>query len=162
MLNYLDTHYQAGFHGFEIAAAKGMGVVAMEPLRGGKLLHPVPENVQKLWTKDGSGQTMLQRALRWVWNLEGCQVLLSGMSNLQQVQENVKYADQYLANNLNDKEIDYFKKVRREYLKRIPVLCSECRYCLPCPAKVDIPSVIGVYNEAVMFGDKDRHRKEYD
>jgi predicted aldo/keto reductase-like oxidoreductase len=162
MLNYLDTHYQAGFHGFELAVAKGLGVIAMEPLRGGKLINPVPENVKRLWAKDGSGQSMLQRALRWVWNLEGCQVLLSGMSSLEQVKENVKYADQYPANNLSDKDLQYYKKVRREYIKRIPVLCSECRYCLPCPAKVAIPSVIGVYNEAVMFEDKQRHRKEYD
>lgn len=162
MLNYFDTHNQAGFHGYELAVAKGLGVIAMEPLRGGKLINPVPESIQKLWTKDGSGQSMLQRALRWVWNLEGCQVLLSGMSSLQQVKENVAYADQYKANNLSGKEIEFYKKVRREYLKRIPVLCSECRYCLPCPAKVAIPSVIGVYNEAIIFEDKARHRKEYD
>lgn len=161
MLNYLDTNYQAGMKGYRLAQSLDIGIIAMEPLRGGKLVMHIPSAIQSLWDKSKFHRSSLERALRWVWNLPACTVLLSGMSSLEQVQENLAYADLCKADELSASELKLYAKVRREYLKRIPIMCSECRYCLPCPAKVAIPSVFGVYNEAIMFEDKERHAKEY-
>ncbi len=162
MLNYLDTHYQAGRNGYNLAVARGMGVIAMEPLRGGKLVNSIPPEVSHIWSLEKDGQSPLERALRWVWNLEGCQVLLSGMSSLDQLKENLKFSDLCKPHTLSDKQLKRYQQARREYIKRIPILCSECRYCLPCPASVAIPFVIGTYNEAIMFNDRDRHKREYE
>jgi len=159
MLNYLDTHYQAGINGYKLAVSKGMGVIAMEPLRGGKLISPIPEQVDKLWKK-GNYQP-LERALSWIWNLSGCTVLLSGMSTMEQLKENIAYADVCKADQLSETELKLYAKVRREYIKRIPIRCTECRYCLPCPSKVAIPYILGIYNEAMMFDNKARLREEY-
>lgn len=161
MLNYLDTHYQAGLNGYRLAVSRNMGVISMEPLRGGKLVKPVPEEIAKLWQKNHQDYSSQELAMRWVWNLSGCTTLLSGMSSLEQLKENIAMAETFHADALGDEEINLYKKARRMYIKRIPILCSECRYCLPCPAKVAIPSVFGVYNEAQMFGDKERHLAEY-
>jgi len=130
-------------------------------LRGGKLVSPIPDEVTTLWDKSKTTQSPQERAMRWVWNLEGCTTLLSGMSKIEQVKENLSLANVCKANSLDNKDINLYKRIRREYLKRIPILCSNCRYCLPCPAKVAIPSIFGIYNEAVMFADKERHAREY-
>lgn len=161
MLNYLDTHYQAGINGYRLAVSRNMGVISMEPLRGGKLVKPIPDEIAKLWHKSHLDYSPQELAMRWVWNLSGCTTLLSGMSSLEQLKENIAMAETFHADALGDEEINLYKKARRMYIKRIPILCSECRYCLPCPAKVAIPSVFGVYNEAQMFGDKERHLAEY-
>ncbi|MDY0151297.1 MAG: aldo/keto reductase [Candidatus Cloacimonas sp.] len=162
MLNYLDTQYQAGIRGYRLAVSRNMGIIAMEPLRGGKLISPIPDTVKALWDKSKKQQSSLERAERWVWNLEGCTVLLSGMSTMQHVQENSHFAEICPPNELSESELRLYAKVRREYIKRIPILCSECRYCMPCPQKVAIPAIFGTYNEAVMFEDQERHAKEYE
>lgn len=161
MLNYLDTHYQAGRHGYEIAVDKGMGVIAMEPLRGGKLVSPIPDEVAAVWRRSKHDRSPQERALRWVWNLSGCTVCLSGMSDMNQIKENLRVCDESQPNEIDAKEMKLYADVRREYIKRISIRCTECRYCLPCPAGVAIPSVLGMYNEATMFNDRDRHAKEY-
>ena len=161
MLNYLDTHYQAGMRGFQLALSRNMGVIAMEPLRGGKLVSPIPPEIANIWQKADPGGNAVERATRWVWNLEGATVLLSGMSNMEQLQQNLALAQKAKANILSEQDIKFYKRVRREYMKRIPILCSDCKYCLPCPHGVSIPGCFGTYNEAVMFSDRARHLKEY-
>lgn len=161
MLNYLDTHYQAGMNGYRLAMQHNMGIISMEPVRGGKLVHPLPPEIEALWKKKGEGLSPLELALRWVWNLPGCSVLLSGMSNLDQLKENVALADRFHAEELSDKQLKTYQLIRREYLKRIPIPCSECRYCMPCPNGVAIPTNFGSYNEAVMFANRERGLKEY-
>ncbi|MDD2542968.1 MAG: aldo/keto reductase [Candidatus Cloacimonetes bacterium] len=159
MLNYLDTHYQAGMRGYNLASEKGIGIISMEPLRGGKLVQTMPDEVAKVWKNDPN--TPLERALNWVWNLEHCTVLLSGMSSPEQVKENIRLAKKAKAGILNDKDLSRYHRARRAYIRKIPILCSECRYCLPCPHGVAIPSVLGTYNEAIMFDNKARHQMEY-
>lgn len=159
MLNYLDTHYQAGMKGFELAASKGMGIISMEPLRGGKLVHPIPPEVAKVW--EGDTRNSVQRALDWVWNLPECTLLLSGMSTLPQVEENIRLAQGAKAEKLNEADLKLYRNARKAYLDKIPVLCSGCRYCMPCPQGVAIPAILGTYAEAVMFEDPKRHQQEY-
>ncbi len=161
MLNYLDTHYQAGINGYRLALEKQMGIISMEPLRGGKLVQQVPDEVKKLWGRSKQAWTPVQRALNWVWNLEGCIVALSGMSSMEQLQENIGLADLAQANILDTRELELYKKARLAYLRRIAIPCTECRYCLPCPYKVSIPACFGIYNDAKMFGTRDRHKREY-
>jgi predicted aldo/keto reductase-like oxidoreductase len=161
MLNYLDTHYQAGKRGYEIAVDKGMGVIAMEPLRGGKLVHPIPDEVKAVWKSSKTDISPQERALRWVWNLPGCTVNLSGMSTIDQVKENVAICERSGPNQIDSRDMKLYEKARREYLRRIAIPCTECRYCLPCPAGVAIPAVLGTYNEAMMFNDRERHTREY-
>jgi len=161
MLNYLDTEYQAGLRGYRLALEHKMGVMVMEPLRGGKLVAPIPEAVNEIWQKSKYKASMVERSLRWVWNLPGYTTVLSGMSNLEQLKENIELSDRHKSDEIDDEELRLYARAREEYLKRIAVPCTECRYCLPCPHGVLIPSVIGIYNEAMMFGDRERHKKEY-
>ncbi|MFO8145615.1 MAG: aldo/keto reductase [Candidatus Syntrophosphaera sp.] len=161
MLNYLDTRYQAGMTGYKNALAKGLGIISMEPLRGGKLVQIIPPSVKSLWEKSEYEWTPVQRALNWVWNLKGCTVLLSGMSNMDQLKENIELAGKAKPGMLSERELKLYNQVRLEYLRRIPIPCSECRYCLPCPHKVAIPGVFGHYNEAIMFENRERHLQEY-
>jgi len=162
MLNYLDTHYQAGFRGYELAVSRGIGVISMEPLRGGKLVAPIPAEVEAVWSKSQFHHKPHERALRWVWDLAGCTVLLSGMSNLEQVKQNIRLSSHARAESLTAREKSLYVKARRSYIKRIAIPCTECRYCMPCPHGVAIPFVFGHYNEAMIFGDHTRHKREYD
>lgn len=161
MLNFLDTRYQAGLNGYKLASDKGMGIIAMEPLRGGKLVQQVPEAVKAVWNKSQHNWSPVQRALNWIWNLDAVTVNLSGMSNLEQLKENIRLANAFKPGLLDEKELGLYRKARLEYLHRIAIPCSECRYCMPCPHKVAIPGVFGHYNEAMMFGEKERHKQEY-
>ncbi len=161
MFNYLDTHYQAGKRGYEVAVNKGMGVIAMEPLRGGKLVSPVPDEVKAVWQRSKEERNPQERAMRWVWNHPGCTVNLSGMSTLEQVKENIAICEDSGPDQISPREMKLYILARREYIKRIAIPCSECRYCMPCPAGVAIPSVLGTYNEAMIFNDRDRHAREY-
>ena len=154
MLNYLDTDYQAGLKGFRLAVSKNMGVISMEPLRGGKLVHHIPPEVEEVWESAKNTQSPVQRALTWVWDKPECTLLLSGMSSLEQVRQNIELSQNAEANVLSDAEQHIYSKAREAYLSRIPYLCSECRYCMPCPYGVNIPANLGQYAEALMFEDK--------
>jgi uncharacterized protein len=160
-LNFFDTTYQAGVKGMKYAASKGMGVIVMEPLRGGKLVNNIPAEVQTEWRKSAFDRSPVDRALRWIWNNPETTLLLSGMSSMEQLQENLHIADTCNANELSTTELNLYKKVRKIYLGKIPLPCTGCRYCMPCPHNVDIPSCFGVYMDAHMFSDKEQHLKEY-
>jgi hypothetical protein len=161
MLNYLDTNYQAGLRGLRLAASRNIGIISMEPLRGGKLVSAMPDEVEEVWQKAGNKQSPLERALNWVWNLPECTVLLSGMSSVEQVTQNIKLANKSKAQILSEKELRVYGRARKAYLGRVPYLCSGCRYCMPCPHGVSIPSVLGMYAEARMFGDEPFNKGEY-
>ncbi len=162
MLNYLDTHYQAGLKGMKYAVGKGLGIIVMEPLRGGKLVNNIPATVEKLWQASSLKQTPVERALHWIWNFPEVQVVLSGMSTMAQLEENIEIAGKARENSLCPSELRRYQRVRREYLRQIQIPCSECRYCLPCPNGLPIPSLFGIYNEAFIFNDKVRAKKEYE
>ncbi len=153
MLNYLDTDYQAGLRGMRLAISQNMGIISMEPLRGGKLVKHIPPEVEEVWKSAGNTQTPVERALSWVWNIPQCTLLLSGMSTMEQVRENIALSQKAEANILSEDEQQVYSKARAAYLARIPYLCSECRYCMPCPYGVDIPGNLGQYAEAMMFED---------
>lgn len=162
--NYLDENFQAGKDGLEYAAARGLGVVIMEPLRGGKLAQNLPEVAQAAFDQAQVKRSPAEWALRWVWNHPEVGVLLSGMSTMEQVVENLKVADEAVANSLTEQEVDIVDRVKRVFKERIKVDCTSCGYCMPCPAGVNIPANFARYNEYHVFGDpesKDTYKKMY-
>jgi len=159
--NYLDIREQAGRRGLDYAAAKGMGIIVMEPLRGGKLVTNIPPEVEHIWQKSALRLNEAERALHYVWNIPEVTLVLSGMSALEQVQENIRTASTAKANELSRKELNLYLQARKAYLAKAPLPCTGCEYCLPCPQGVSIPWCFGVYMDAFMFGDVERHKREY-
>ena len=149
--NFMDEEYQAGTEGLKYAAKKGMGVIIMEPLRGGYLINNLPEKIYNLWNSSGKNKSPAEMALQWVWNHPEVSMVLSGMSNLKQVIENCRTAEKTKPGSLSNKELEIIQKVRNEYLNRQIIPCTGCNYCLPCPEGVDIPGIFSFYNEGKMY-----------
>ncbi|MEM0085058.1 MAG: aldo/keto reductase [Candidatus Methanomethylicia archaeon] len=143
--NYLDVDYQAGVRGLKYAASKGLAVVVMEPLAGGLLANPPPEVVE-VFRRAKIERSIVEWALLWVWNHPEVSVALSGMSSMQQVVENVKYAENAIPNILSNEELILFDEARRILRTTGFINCSKCRYCQPCPNGVLIPEIFEYYN----------------
>jgi len=150
--NYLDEQFQAGKEGLHYAASKDLGVVIMEPLRGGKLTN-VPTEVQSLLNSSPEKRTPAEWAFRWVWNHQEVSTVLSGMNSLDQVRVNIRAAEKGEANSLSTKEIALLNLVREVYRRMFKVDCTGCGYCMPCPAGVNIPSNLALYNDVLVFND---------
>jgi uncharacterized protein len=149
--NYLDEAFQAGTAGMLYAAGKGLGVVAMEPLRGGKLARNLPEDISGVFENSGIKRTPAQWALRWVWNHPEISLLLSGMNEPSDVMQNLEAAEEGFPNSLKPDEIYILEKVRSLYGKRIKVGCTSCGYCMPCPSGVNIPGNFSYFNDYFLF-----------
>ena len=150
--NYLDEQFQAGTEGLRYAASKGLGVVIMEPLRGGKLAN-VPAEVRALFDSWPEKRTPAEWALRWVWNHREVSTALSGMNSLAQVQDNVRAAEKGQPDALSAGEIALVDRVREVYRRMFRVDCTGCAYCMPCPAGVNIPTNFALYNDVLVFND---------
>jgi predicted aldo/keto reductase-like oxidoreductase len=159
--NYMDTSNQAGTRGLRYAVGKGLAVVIMEPIRGGGLSKVVPASIQNIWDKSRIKRTPAEWALLWVWNHPEVTLALSGMSNMEQVIENVFTADKAKAGLFSEAEIKLVQNVRRTYRKLAPVPCTGCKYCMPCPNGVDIPRNFEIYNDAFIYRDAERCRFMY-
>jgi predicted aldo/keto reductase-like oxidoreductase len=149
--NFMDIAYQAGTRGLLYAADKGLAVVVMEPLRGGQLTHKVPKSVSELWKSAAVRRTPADWALQWIWNQAQVSVVLSGMTTMQQVVENLDSAERSDAGMLSEEELSLVEKVREEYRRLTPVPCTQCRYCLPCPNGVEIVDILNYYSDAVIY-----------
>jgi predicted aldo/keto reductase-like oxidoreductase len=151
--NYMDIHHQAGRRGVEYAANKGLAVVVMEPIRGGKLSKKPPEKVAELWRSAPQKRSQAEWALLWVWNQPEVSVALSGMSTMEQVVENVAVAERSGPGLLSVDELALIDKVREAYRGSSPIPCTACGYCMPCKNGVEIPRIFDAYNEAIVYGD---------
>ena len=149
--NYFDRNYQAGREGLEYAASKGLGVVVMEPLRGGKLTNKIPDQVQKIWDLSVPKRTPVEWALRWIWNHSEVSTLLSGMSSMSQLKENIKIANDVRPFLLSTKDLELIDRVTEIYRKMRVVDCTACSYCMPCPQGVNIPLNFTLYNDTSVF-----------
>ncbi len=158
--NYLDEHSQAGRTGLNHAAAKGIPVIIMEPLRGGRLVNNLPEKAQKLFEKYEVKRTPAEWAFRWLWNQKEVTCVLSGMNSLEMVEENVKTAASSEIGELTQKDEELLRQVVAAINEKIKVPCTGCRYCMPCPQKVDIPGTFSAYNKKYTDG-KFTALKEY-
>ena len=158
--NYVDEHTQAGVEGLKAAAEKGIPVIIMEPLRGGKLVNLLPEEAKKLIKEDPSGYTAPELAFRWLWNQPEVTCVLSGMNSLEMVQENCRVASEMEAGTLTEESLALVQKIRDIFLAATKVGCTECRYCMPCPKNVNIPAIFRCYN--LMYSEnKSSGRREY-
>jgi len=129
--------------GLEYAASRGLGVVIMEPLRGGRLAEQIPEKVQAIWDSSQEKRSPAEWALRWVWNHPQVSTALSGMNSMDQLKENLKIADDGRAHSLSSKDLALIDRVTETYQKMFPIDCTACSYCLPCPQGVNIPIISG-------------------
>jgi predicted aldo/keto reductase-like oxidoreductase len=152
--NFMDEDYQAGRAGLEYAASKGLGVIIMEPLRGGGLTAKLSGEVQAVWDKARVKRTPAEWALRFVWNRPEVSVVLSGMSEPSQMEENVRLANQGLANSLTARELALIQEAKTIYQARTRVLCTGCGYCLPCSHGVSIPANFLQLNNLSIYRDR--------
>jgi hypothetical protein len=151
--NYLDQENQAGTEGLKYAATKGLGVVVMEPLRGGVLAASrQPPAVEALWQEAGIRRTPAEWALRWVWNQPEAIVVLSGMNDEAQVRENVEIAADATPGSLTEAELGLIDRVAKKYREIMKVACTGCGYCQPCPSGVNIPECFSAFNAYHTFG----------
>jgi hypothetical protein len=158
--NYMDVRNQAGARGLKYAASRGIAVVVMEPILGGKLATP-PPSIQKIFERGQTRRTPADWALQWLWNQPEVTVVLSGMSTFQQVVENVESAESGRTGVLDQSELELIREVRRRYQKLAPIPCTRCGYCMPCPQGVDIPENLTLYNEGLMYGRPNLARRQY-
>jgi predicted aldo/keto reductase-like oxidoreductase len=152
--NYLDQERQAGAEGLRYAASKGLGVIVMEPLRGGMLAASPPPAIDAIWQEAERRRTPAEWALRWIWNQPEVTVVLSGMNGEAQVEENLRIAADARPGSLTAAEADLIGRVSRKYREIMKVGCTGCGYCQPCPSGVDIPGCFDVFNAWHMFGDQ--------
>ena len=143
--NYLDQYSQAGEKGLKAAAAKGIPVIIMEPLRGGKLVQ-LPENARKQLSASGRNWTPAELALRWLWNQKEVTCVLSGMNSMDMVQENCRVASVAVPDSFTDQDHALTQEIKKCIQEKVRVGCTACRYCMPCPKNVDIPSIFSAYN----------------
>lgn len=145
--NYLDENNQAGKSGLEYAASKGLPVMIMEPLRGGKLVNKLPKEAVKIWEHAPAKRSPAEWALRWVWNHPEVATVLSGMNSMEMVEENIRIASEAKADDLSQADLALYEQVRKIILGKGTVPCTGCNYCMPCPRGVDIPMCFTCYND---------------
>ncbi len=158
--NFMDVDFQAGRAGLHYAADKGLAVVIMEPLRGGKLAGEILA-AKALWDRAAVKRTPVDWALQWLWSQPEVSLVLSGMSNLQQVKENIVSAANSRVGLLTEEENRLVESVRGALLGLSPIDCTRCEYCLPCPHGVNIPRVFDYYNRAAIYNDLEGTRSGY-
>lgn len=150
--NYLDEHSQAGVKGLKYASKKGLPVMIMEPLRGGRLVNNLPDKAKKLFESYDIKRTPADWAFRWLWNQKEVTCVLSGMNSIEMIEENVRNASSVEVDEFTDKEHQLLKEVVKAINEKMKVGCTGCGYCMPCPKKVDIPGTFSAYNKLYTDG----------
>ena len=158
--NYMDITEQAGLKGFQLAVEKEMAVIVMEPLLGGTLAN-LPEKVSHTMTDYNSERSQVDWALNWLWDQPDVSVVLSGMSTMEQVVEDVELAANSEIGSMSDEEKTIIEQIRDTFHNLMPIHCTFCEYCLPCPYGVFIPRIFEHYNRAVMFDNWGTSRFRY-
>ncbi len=159
-LNYMDTNYQAGIEGLHYAASKGIAVIIMEPLKGGKLSLP-PASVWEIFQASNRVWSPTEWAFRWLGNFKDVHLILSGMNNQNQLEENVKTFDSVKPQQLTEEDLFVVGKVIDALQSIKSISCTRCLYCMPCPHGVHIPDNFDVYNSAFLFNQKRDSRITY-
>ncbi len=158
--NYMGIEVQAGTPGLKYASSKGLAVVVMGPLLGGRLINP-PERIQEIWNVASHRRTPADWALQWVWSQPEVSVVLSGMSTMEQVEQNVASASASEVGAMTQGDLTLIHEVREQYKEVCPIPCTGCDYCLPCPQGLNIPFLLDMVNRAVMYDKFDEERQQY-
>ncbi|MGI6734328.1 MAG: aldo/keto reductase [Anaerovoracaceae bacterium] len=160
-LNFMDTELQAGVVGLKYAGEKGLPVIIMEPLKGGKLVKSLPESVAALWQSFPVKRTPAEWALRWVADFPEVMTILSGMSAVEEVEENIRILENAMPGSLTEEEQNLIRDVSAEYNRLIKASCTACKYCMPCPKEIDIPEVMDRYNQWHIYHSVRESRRQY-
>ena len=152
--NFMDENNQAGTEGLKYAASKNVGVIIMEPLRGGNLTKKIPQAVKDIWSGAKTKRTPAEWALRWLWNHPEITAVLSGMNREEHVEENIRAAEGAYPDSMTGGELEIIKRVADKYRELTKIECTGCRYCMPCPSGVDIPVCFELYNDKYVFDDR--------
>ena len=150
--NYYDENNQAGKSGLEYASSKGLPVIIMEPLRGGRLVNNLPQEAANAFLGANPERSFADWGLSWVWNHPEATVALSGMSSMEQLTDNVKAATRATPGFLTREELELFDKVKQILKAKTKIECTGCGYCMPCPSNVDIPLCFSYYNDIFING----------
>lgn len=152
MLNIIDQNYQAGIEGLRYAGSKGIPVVIMEPLKGGKLAQTSVSDVMDVWNSSEYKRSPVEWAFKWIYNFPEAAVILSGVSSMEQLKDNLRIFESSKPNTMTEEELKLVNRVRDIYNSKIKVGCTECNYCQPCPNGVVIPEIFSLYNDIYMYG----------
>lgn len=158
-MNYLDEYYQSGVMGLDYLKQENIGSMVMEPLRGGRLVQNIPQEVQDLWNTSEVKRTPVEWALQYLWNRDDIDCVLSGMTSLEQVKENVRIAS--TEDIISDYDHELIREVARTYRTFLGNSCTRCGYCMPCPHGVDIINCLTEYNIAHMMNDPKASAMQY-
>jgi len=158
--NYMDTENQAGTRGLKLAAAKGLAVVIMEPLLGGRLAKP-PPSIRQVIERSSVKRSPADWALQWLWDQPEVSVVLSGMSTMDQVKENLDSAAQARSHSFQAADMKLIAELQQKYRERAVIPCTKCNYCMPCPNGVNIPANFEAYNDAFLHEDIPSARFKY-
>lgn len=158
--NYMDEHSQAGRRGLQYAAKKGIPVIIMEGLRGGKLVDLLPASAKKQIATHASKRSAAEWAFRWLYSQPEVTCVLSGMNSEEMVAENLRIADETKAGDFTGEDFAFIETIKKEIQKTIKVGCTGCGYCMPCPQGVDIPETFRCYNNYYAEG-KGSAKREY-
>lgn len=159
-LNYMDTENQAGTRGLQLAADKGLGVVVMEPLLGGRLADP-PADVLETMASSSVRRSPADWALQWLWDQPEVSVILSGMSATDQLEQNLRSAEASRPHSFTAADQAIIARVREQYNARTVIPCTRCGYCMPCPNGVNIPGNFEMFNYAQTYDDLGGARFRY-
>ena len=158
-MNYLDEYYQSGIMGLDYLKDIGVGSMIMEPLRGGRLVQNIPEDIKNLWNQAETRRTPVEWALQYLWNRDDVDCVFSGMTSLEQVRQNIEIASRIDRISENDQEL--IREVARTYRTRLGNMCTRCGYCMPCPHGVDIINCFTEYNIAHMMDNPKASAMQY-
>lgn len=159
--NYIDTDYQAGMESFRYAADKNINIVIMEPLRGGSLANDLPKQLEEHFNNVKIKKSPVEWAFRWLYNFPEINVILSGMSTMEHVEDNLKIFESAEPNSMSEEENKIMDGAMEIMKNMIAVPCTDCKYCMPCPHGVNIPMMFGEYNKFARFTNKDKIKEQY-
>ena len=151
-MNYMDEFSQATLEGVKLAGERNIPVAIMEPLKGG-LLASAPEDIQAMFNNSKHSWKPVEWSFQWLAKRPEIKVILSGMSNEEQLVENIEIGSRLRGDAMTEEDMALLRSVRDAYLSRVKVSCTECRYCLPCPVGIDIPQNFKLYNVASIYGN---------
>ena len=160
-LNYMDADFQAGVKGLKLAGSLNIPVIIMEPLKGGKLTDKLPQSIQSFWDQSPVKRTPAEWALRWASDFPEVLTILSGMTSMEQLDENIRILNDAEPYSLSAAEHKTIDNVANEYNKLIQYSCTACKYCMPCPFEVEIPSIIGFYNDWYLFDGNQKIKRDF-
>ncbi len=147
-LNYVDVNHQQGIEGYEMLKERGIPTFIMEPVKGGNLAN-FADDINAIFKNHSPNESIASWAIKWLANLDNVKVIVSGMSDLEQIEDNIKTTTNFVP--LTTKELNLIQKVKEEIESRIEINCTGCNYCMPCPTKVNIPKCFSVYNDYSMY-----------